>query len=157
MRIAIPLAADQVAEHFGQSTHAAIFDLDDKGAVLAKRTIEMPPHTPGALPARLATENLDLVLTGSIGQRAIMVLAEAGVRVVAGVIGKDPQRMIEELVTGQLLVRHNGCGNHGCGGHDHDHSHDHGHSHSHGHDHSHDGDDDLGPGCGTSCGTACGN
>ncbi len=157
MRIAVPLTAGQVAGHFGQCDQAMIFELDATGAIQKSVTIDMPPHTPGSLPTRLVEEDLDLVLTGSIGQRAIMVLADAGVRVISGVVGNDPKQLIEELVTGQLLVQGNACGNHGCGhddGHAHDHGHDHGHEHDHGHDHA--GAHTCGQAGGHTCGQAGG-
>jgi len=110
MRIVVPMRDGKFSEHFGQSRQAAVVDLDEAGErIESMEVIDLPPHGPGVLPAFLNEWAPDLMLAGGIGERAVIMFAEAGVRVHAGVEGEDPRAMVEAWVRGELPRRSNVC------------------------------------------------
>ena len=75
------------------------------------------------LPEWIVEHGVDLVLAGGIGERAIIMLAEAGIRVMPGVAEQPVQDAVEAWLNGRLETHANVC----RGGH-------HGHEHRHGSD-----------------------
>jgi len=71
-----------------------------------------------------------------MGQRASAILTAAGIDVVLGLEGGDPEVMARDYLAGRLTSQGSLCSGgrgHGCGGHDHDHGHHHHHHHHHRH------------------------
>ena len=53
-----------------------------------------PPHEPGLLPRWLGEKGVNLIIAGGMGQRAVSLFNEQGIKVLTGA----PQLALEELV-----------------------------------------------------------
>ena len=99
MRIAIPLADGKLAMHFGHCERFALVDADtETKAILGKEEVVPPPHEPGLLPPWLAGQGAQVIIAGGMGQRALQLFAQNGIKVVVGAPSESP----EDLVTAYL-------------------------------------------------------
>ncbi|MEJ2076791.1 MAG: NifB/NifX family molybdenum-iron cluster-binding protein [Acidobacteriota bacterium] len=110
MRIAIPVANEQLSPHFGHCEKFALIDVDTTDRkILSRVDIEAPPHEPGLLPIWLAERGADLIITGGVGRRAQGLFAEQGIRVVIGAPVAVPEVLIDSYLAGELSLGANLC------------------------------------------------
>lgn len=130
MKIAIPIENGRLNSHFGGSRHFALIEVDENTkTVLRSETLPAPEHQPGAFPRWLREQNVQVVIAGGIGQRALSIFAQNGIQVRAGQPDAPAEALIAAYLAGQLVQTSEGCTHH----HDHhEHDHEHGHGH-HGH------------------------
>ena len=117
MRIAIPLSAGQLSQHFGHSEQFLFVDADmEQRKVLHKNVEAAPDHAPGLLPAWLAEHGVDVVIAAGLGARARDLLAANSVEVLTGVSAVDPEVLVSDFVSGRLETGTNACDHskHGC-------------------------------------------
>jgi predicted Fe-Mo cluster-binding NifX family protein len=108
MRIAI--SADNkngldsiVSPHFGRCPHFVLVDMDDH-AVQNVEAVDNPyyhSHQPGQVPAFIHSFDVNVMLTGGMGQRAIMFFEQFGIRPVTGAAGTVRQSL-ERFLGGTL-------------------------------------------------------
>ena len=68
MRIAIPIAADRLAMHFGHCETFALIDIDPEAKeILNKESVIAPNHYPGVLPDWLASRGATSTLAFEAG------------------------------------------------------------------------------------------
>jgi predicted Fe-Mo cluster-binding NifX family protein len=128
VRIAIPMTAGTFCPHFGAATEFLLFDgIPATGRILDRRILTTPDHQPGVLPKWLANHNTEVVVASAIGERALIMLAEAGIETRLAADEMTPNELAVACLQGKLprVNRENSRCN---GGH-----HDHGHDHSQGH------------------------
>jgi predicted Fe-Mo cluster-binding NifX family protein len=110
MRIAIPLADERLAMHFGHCERFALIDVDPIGKKILKREdVEAPPHQPGFLPVWLAERGANMIIAGGMGQRALALFSEQGIKVVVGAQGDSPARLVTAFIAGELKAGENVC------------------------------------------------
>ncbi len=110
MRIVIPLADGKLAMHFGHCEKFAFIDVDPASKTIKKREdIDAPPHQPGLLPPWLADKGANLVIAGGMGQRAISLFAEQGIKVLVGAPADDPENVVTAYLEGTLETGRNVC------------------------------------------------
>lgn len=106
MKIAISTDGDRVSAHFGRCPAFTVIDVIDK-RVRQKYVLDNPGHSPGAIPEFLNSEGVKCIVSGGMGQRAMMFFREFGIDTVLGIEGKidDVISMIEKetLEGGQSL------------------------------------------------------
>lgn len=108
LRIALPTTDRKtVDEHFGHCAGFAVFDVGATEA-LSMEYLTAPPHAPGVLPAFLAEQRVDVIITGGMGQRAIALFAEAGIEVILGASGGIEDNL-REYLGGELVSRGTPC------------------------------------------------
>jgi predicted Fe-Mo cluster-binding NifX family protein len=100
MRIAI--SADNkngldsvVSPHFGRCPHFILVDLEGQN-VKNVQAIDNPyygNHRPGQVPAFINSHEVDVMLTGGMGHRAIMFFEQFGVQAVTGAAGTIRQSL----------------------------------------------------------------
>ncbi len=148
MRIAVASEHEQVFQHFGHTPEFTIFDVDEK-RITAERIEPAGAAGHGALAGFLADRGVGILICGGIGGGAQMALAEAGIRLVAGVRG-GVRPAVEAYLNGTLVTDPDfSCGGHHDGGHRcGGHEHSCGGHHDGGHEHSCGGHHDGGHGCG---------
>jgi len=128
MKIAIPVAADVLSEHFGHCEEFCFFDVDDGSRAILKETRLQPPaHEPGVLPRWLVANKATVAIVGGMGMRARQLLEEGGVKVVMGAPSLPPAEIVRQYLAGSLIGGDNTC----------DHGPDHVCTDSHGHTHQH--------------------
>jgi predicted Fe-Mo cluster-binding NifX family protein len=123
-KVALPMAAGQFSEHFGGAEAFGLFEVDEvTKAIVSKTTVEAPPHEKGAFPAWLRDQGTSVILAGGMGPRAVQMFEMFGIKVVAGVQGKDPAALVEAFLAGDLRATGEACSGghlHACGDHDHE-------------------------------------
>jgi predicted Fe-Mo cluster-binding NifX family protein len=117
MRVAIATEGDSVAQHFGKCPIFTIIDIEN-GKITSKKFVENPSygsHQPGAVPMFLKNQNVDCVIAGGMGPKAIMMLESFGIKVLVGVTGKI-EEVIEAFIKGTLITGESLCehGEHSC-------------------------------------------
>ena len=118
MKIAIPLTAGRLSDHFGHCEQFALIEADAASKRILTETIVVPPpHEPGLLPRWLHQQGVQVVIAGGMGRRALDLFAQNGIAVHAGAAGGTPQSLAEAFVNGRLVGGSPSCG------HNHDHSH----------------------------------
>jgi len=110
MKIAIPLANEKSALHFGHCERFAFFDVDPETRTFSLEAERVPPpHEPGVLPRWLAECGTELIFAGGMGQRAQTLFLQQGIRVLLGVPSEKPERLIEAYLNGTLETGSNAC------------------------------------------------
>lgn len=123
MKIAIPLHQGRFSAHFGGAEAFAFYTVDAASRSIGERQIGAPPeHGRGVYPVWLRQQGATVVLAGGMGPRATGILAEAGIEVVLGIEGEDPDAVAQGYLDGTLEATGQACHEHGF----HDCGHDHG-------------------------------
>jgi predicted Fe-Mo cluster-binding NifX family protein len=110
MKYAVPLTKGVFSSHFGHCEQFALIDTDDKTKTILKTEFHTPPpHEPGVLPAWLAEQGVEMVITGGMGMRAQNTFTQNRIKVVVGAMGSDPQKVVLDYMQGSLAVGDNVC------------------------------------------------
>ena len=110
MRIAIPLADGKLAMHFGHCEKFALVDVDtETKTVLKKEEIVPPAHEPGVLPQWLGELKVNVILAGGMGQRAIQLFVQNGIKVVVGTSSESSEDLVTAYLNGTLETGGNVC------------------------------------------------
>ena len=110
MKIAIPLAAGRLCQHFGHCEQFAVLTVDPgSGTVMGQELLTPPPHEPGVLPAWIADTGTRLVIAGGMGARARQLLEERGVQVLVGASAADPADIVAAWFGNRLELGANTC------------------------------------------------
>jgi ATP-binding protein involved in chromosome partitioning len=111
MKIALPVTEGKLCLHFGHCEEFIIFDVDDndKKNVTSSQSFTPPPHEPGLLPRWLSDKNVQLVIAGGMGARAVTLFKERGVDVITGAPAGDPEMIIDTYLKGNLITGINAC------------------------------------------------
>lgn len=130
-KIAIPLLGDKFSPHFGGANQFGLYTVDgDK--IVRQEILPAPKHEHGAFPAWLARHQVNEVIAGGIGKRAINLFVAYNIEVHCGVEEDTPENLLRKLLKESLTTTDEPCTEHGH--HDHNHHHnDHKHND---HDHS---------------------
>lgn len=107
-RIALPLEGETVSPHFGHSPKFAVFDVEND-AIRDGTTMMPPPHSPGAIPAWLKENGVDVVIAGGMGHRALNMLEASGIEVVTGAAPGHPEVLVRAYLAGTLKTGDNVC------------------------------------------------
>jgi predicted Fe-Mo cluster-binding NifX family protein len=110
MRIAIPMAAGRLSQHFGHCERFALLDVDQATKkIVSKQELESPEHQPGLLPRWLAEKGATLIIAGGMGASAQKLFSESGIQVVIGAPAETPEVLAEAFMTGTLRTGGNQC------------------------------------------------
>jgi len=123
MRYAIPISDGRLSPHFGHCEHFALIEVNDEDQSLGEtKLIEAPPHAPGLLPVWLAEREVDAVIAGGMGGRALELFQGHGISVVLGAPEIDPTAVVRGYLDGTLMLQENLCDHShhrpGCGDHE---------------------------------------
>jgi len=120
MKIAVPMADGKFSEHFGGAREFLIFESAcGAGSCGEGRLFPAPEHKPGSLPQWLAAQEVDAVIASAIGERALIMLADAGVETFLAGGESDPSALAAACLLGKM-PRAN-TDNSRCNGEHHDH------------------------------------
>lgn len=110
MKIAIPVANGLLNLHFGHCKAFAIMEVDsDTKQISARTDIDAPPHEPGVLPRWLGERDVDLVITGGMGQQAKTLFAQQSIDVIVGAPADTPENLVQSYLDGSLVSGVNAC------------------------------------------------
>ena len=137
MRIAVTYENGEVFQHFGHTAQFKLYDAED-GKIVGEQVVDTNGSGHGALAGFLKAAQTDALICGGIGMGAQQALAEAGIKLFAGVTGSadeaakalaagtltyDPEAKCDHHGEGHECGHHHGEG-HGCGHHHHRKGHD---------------------------------
>jgi predicted Fe-Mo cluster-binding NifX family protein len=108
MKFAIPLANGKLTAHFGHCQQFAIVEVEDN-QILKKETLVPPPHEPGVLPSWLHQLGTNVVIAGGMGQRAVSLFDEKGIKVVTGAPTLEPEELVNSYLNQTLQTGANVC------------------------------------------------
>ena len=110
MKIAIPLAEEKLAMHFGHCSQFALMDVDMSEKKILHREDHVPPtHEPGVLPKWLSEKGADLIIAGGMGQRAQALFTQSGIKVQVGAPSATPEVIVTAYMDGTLTTGVNFC------------------------------------------------
>ncbi|ADQ45251.1 Dinitrogenase iron-molybdenum cofactor biosynthesis protein [Caldicellulosiruptor kronotskyensis 2002] len=128
MKIAVMMVDNQISPHFGGSEKVCIYTVENDN-VVAKEYFNMPEHRAGLFAKFIKEKGADVVITGSMGERARYIFDNLGIKYFIGVLG-HPDEAVEKLLKGQLKSNESLANE--------IHEHEEGlHHRSHGHSHQH--------------------
>jgi predicted Fe-Mo cluster-binding NifX family protein len=107
MKIGVAREGDMVSAHFGQCQGFVIFTVEDE-KIVAREEIQNPGHAPGVLPQLMADNNVDVVLAGGMGPKAVDNFCMHGIEVYIGVSGEIDQA-VRDFIDGTLEQGSNVC------------------------------------------------
>lgn len=108
MKIAIPLAQGKLAMHFGHCEQCAVLDVEN-GEMKNKQVLVPPPHEPGVLPKWLHELGANVIISGGMGQKAISLFDQAGIKVITGAPSLTPEELVRHYLRGTLATGANVC------------------------------------------------
>lgn len=124
MKIAIPLVAGRLSEHFGHCEQFALIETDLESRQMVSQTrMVPPPHAPGVLPRWLHEQGAKVIIAGGMGRRALDLFIQNGIAVHTGIAGASPEELAHAFLTGALGDTTPTCGHrrgderhrhHGC-------------------------------------------
>ena len=123
MRIAVTYEDGEVFQHFGHSEQFKLYDVEN-GKIVSEQVVDTNGSGHGALAGFLQAAKVDALICGGIGMGAQMALADAGIRLYAGVQG-SADAAAKALAEGTLnydpdaRCDHHGHHHDGDCGHDH--------------------------------------
>lgn len=109
MKIAIPMAMGKLTAHFGHCREFCIVNVENN-EIKSKETLDPPPHEPGVLPKWLHEQDVNLIITGGMGQMAKQLFAQAGIEVITGAPVETPEKLITDYLSNSLVTGENACG-----------------------------------------------
>ena len=123
MRIAVTYENGEIFQHFGHTEQFKLYDIEDS-QIVNEQVVDTNGSGHGALAGFLQAAKADALICGGIGMGAQMALADAGIKLYAGVRGSADEAA-KSLAEGNLEYDPNArCDHHG-----HHHDGDCGHEH----------------------------
>lgn len=107
-KIAIPVSQGKLALHFGHCREFHFFAIEND-AIGEPEVLSPPPHAPGVIPEWVSKQQATDIIAGGMGQRAIDIFNQKGVNVYVGAPSKDPRKVVEEFLSGELETQANLC------------------------------------------------
>lgn len=117
MKIAIATEGTNVSGHFGKCENFTIVEIENSN-VKSKAVINASGNQHGLLPAFLASNNVNVVIAGGMGEGARQNLISNNIEIISGASG-NIEEVISAYLNGSLKSNDSGCSGH-------EHSHDHG-------------------------------
>jgi len=108
MKIAIPMANGKLTAHFGHCQEFALVEVEGN-EISKKEMLVPPPHEPGVLPNWLHELGADVIIAGGMGQRAVGLFQERGIKVVTGAPALTPEEIVNSYLNNTLMTGSNLC------------------------------------------------
>jgi len=110
MRYAVPLTNGVLSAHFGHCEKFAFIDVDPETQTVGESIKADPPaHEPGALPAWLSQNGVEVIIAGGMGSRAQVLFRESGIEIVLGAPAAAPEELVAACLDGTLETGVNIC------------------------------------------------
>jgi ATP-binding protein involved in chromosome partitioning len=107
-KVAIPLTEGRLCSHFGHCKEFAVIRVKE-GLIGRKELHTPPPHKPGVLPRWLGELRVDLIFAEGMGQKALSLFAENGIKVITGSPCQEPEVLVRGYLAGTLVNGVNVC------------------------------------------------
>jgi len=107
-KVAVPLAGGRLTNHFGHCEQFAILNVQN-GEIRDRQEHTPPPHEPGVLPRWLGEMQVDLIIAGGMGSRALQLFNQQNIKVVTGAPNLTPEELVQGYISGKLITGANVC------------------------------------------------
>lgn len=107
-KVAVPVADGVLCNHFGHCDKFAVMQVQD-GKVGAMELLVPPPHEPGVLPRWLGELGVNVIIAGGMGQSALSLFTEQGIKVITGAPNLAPETLVQQYMAGSLVTGPNVC------------------------------------------------
>lgn len=107
MRVAIATEGNSVAQHFGRCAQYTIYDIQND-EIIDKKVIDNPGHEPGFLPRFLAEKDVNCIIAGGMGPRAVNLFKEQNIRIILGARG-SVEKVIQDFLEDNLEIGPSMC------------------------------------------------
>ena len=109
--IAIPTDNGQTASsHFGHAATFTFFKVNKANkTVIDVKAVIPPEHQPGVIPVWVAKMGADVIMSGGMGQMAVKIFENNGIKVIVGVGGQNTKQLIEDYLNDTLTITNNSC------------------------------------------------
>lgn len=107
MNVAVACEGTLVSPHFGRCERYLIASIEGSDIQLVQ-WLTNPGHEPGALPALMQQQGVQIVLAGGAGPRAQQLLGQYGIDLIMGVTG-DALEALQALAHGTLQAGASAC------------------------------------------------
>jgi len=117
----MPFEQGRINQHFGRSREFVVVDVKD-GTINDQKIVsaDQLQHNHEGLAGLMRSENVNVVITGGIGAKALIALEESGLKVISGASGSI-EEVVSSFVRGELdaskvaaCCNHHGEHGHGC-------------------------------------------
>jgi predicted Fe-Mo cluster-binding NifX family protein len=108
MKIAIPIANGKLTAHFGHCQEFALVEVEGNEITKTEMLVP-PPHEPGVLPNWLHQLGADVIIAGGMGQRAVGLFQERGIKVLTGAPALTPEEIVNSYLNNTLMTGVNLC------------------------------------------------
>lgn len=115
MKIAIACEEKLVSGHFGHCEEFYICEVQ-KGKILEQQFVQNPGHKPGYLPVFLKELNVDVIISGGMGETAQQLFRQNNIDVVVGAQGNCSD-VLKSYIDGNLKSTGSVCTAHEHEGH----------------------------------------
>lgn len=128
MKIVIPSAENKLCGHFGHCEYFTFVEVNPETKEILSIEKKVPEEGISCQSANwIATQGANVVLAGGMGGRPMAILAQNGVKIIAGCPELEIETVVNQYMNNTLSVGENACG----GEHHHCHGHNHGEHHCH--------------------------
>jgi predicted Fe-Mo cluster-binding NifX family protein len=112
MKIAVPTVGDQIDQHFGHCEKYSVFTIEDK-AIVAEEYMDSPAGCgcKSNMASKLAESGVKILIAGGIGNGAVNVLDNNGIKTIKGASGAV-RSAVELFIRGELEDRGDICQSH---------------------------------------------
>lgn len=110
MRIAIATDAGMVSRHFGHCEGFTVYDVEND-KIAKEEFLANPGHKKGFLPVYLNEHNVNVIISGGMGQGAIDIFNANDIEVITGAMG-ELKANAEAYVAGKLQSTGSVCHQH---------------------------------------------
>ena len=120
MKVAIPTKGNLVDDHFGHCEEYTVYTVDSNNSIEKTETLPSPQGCgcKSNIAAILREKEVSVMLAGNMGNGALSVLNNHGIKVYRGCSG-DVRQLTESFLQGKVGDSGEGCQHHGVDGEEH--------------------------------------
>lgn len=108
MRIALPVENNEISGHFGHCEYFKVLTVENGKISKEEKIDNVENHQPGVIPTLLKENDINIVIAGGIGQKAIQFFNNWGIDVIPGITG-SVDTAIQMYLDGTIKAGTNGC------------------------------------------------
>jgi len=114
MKIALPTKDSVIDSHFGHCDHFTVFTINENKEIISEEKVESPAGCgcKSNIAGTLAGLGVKVMLAGNMGDGAVNVLGNNGIKVVRGCSG-NVRAVADSWVSGKLIDSGITCSDHG--------------------------------------------
>lgn len=107
-KFAVPTVHKTLTPHFGHCEQFALIETEN-GDIMSMDFVDPPMHQPGIYPAFLASQGVNVIISGGMGRKAQDLFAQNNIEVCTGVTGGAPEHLVRQYLQNSLRTGQNLC------------------------------------------------